>query len=90
VLLEQKVAVGKLGVKSKSGFYEYPLKKKKQTPIKMQEVLQQITHWYLDGVFDVYNKSICTKDELEHIVEEYMMIEKSPFELADEIGYTFR
>ena len=89
-LLERKVATGKLGVKSKSGFYEYPLKKKKRTPLEMQEVLQKITLWYLDGVFGVYNKSICTKDELEHIVKEYMMIEKSPFELADEIAYTFR
>ena len=86
-LLEEKVASGKLGIKSKSGFYDYPLKKSPQTPIEMPEILQKITHWYLDGVFDVYNKAICSKGELEHIVKEYMMIEKSPFKLAEEVGY---
>jgi len=88
VLLEQKVREGKLGVKSNSGFYEYPLKKSSQIRVVMPDVLQKITHWYLDGVFDAYEKNICSKEELEHIVEEYMMIEKSPFELAGEIGYT--
>ncbi len=86
-LLEQQVTAGKLGVKSKSGFYEYPLLKSEQLFVEIPEVLQKITHWYLDGIFDTYEESICTKDELEHIVKEYMMIEKSPFELADEIGY---
>ncbi len=88
VLLEQKVREGKLGVKSKFGFYEYPLKKSEQLLVEISEVLQKITYWYLDGIFDTYEKSICTKDELEHIVKEYMMIEKSPFELAMETGYT--
>ena len=86
-LLEQKVKAGKLGVKSNSGFYEYPLNKSSHFPVEIHEVLQKITQWYLEGVFNVFERSICNKDELEHIVKEYMIVEKSPFKLADEIGY---
>jgi len=90
-ILDQKVKEGKLGKKSNSGFYEYPLRKTTQNfeeKPEILEALQKITHWYLDGVFDVFNKSICTKNELEHIVKEYMMVEKGPFELASKFGYT--
>ena len=54
----------------------------------MDHVLQQITHWYLDGVFDTISNSSCTNDEMEHIVKTYMMVEKNPFDLAKEVGYT--
>jgi 3-hydroxybutyryl-CoA dehydrogenase len=90
-LLEAKVKEGKLGIKTASGFYEYPRKKTvpDNKPIeKMDHVLQQITHWYLDGVFDTISNSTCTNDEMEHIVKTYMMVEKNPFELAKEVGYT--
>ena len=90
-ILDQKVKESKLGKKSNSGFYKNPLRKTTQNleeKADMLEALQEITHWYLDGVFDTYKKTICTKDELEHIVKEYMMIEKNPFKLAGELGYT--
>ena len=87
LLLEQKVREGKIGAQSKSGFYGYPLKKDEYIPAKSTELLQKITHWYLDNVFEIFQKSICNKAELEHIVREYMSIEKSPFELAEEISY---
>ena len=86
-LLEEKVNAGKLGVKTKSGFYEYPLKNPSQSPEEIHEVLQTIVNWYLDSVFDAFQKSICTQVELEHIVREYMMIEKSPFKLAKAFNY---
>ena len=90
-VLGHKVKEGKLGKKSNSGFYKYPQSMTTQNfeeKPEIHEALQKITHWYLDGVFDVISKSICTKNELEHIVKEYMMVEKSPFELAGEFGYT--
>jgi 3-hydroxybutyryl-CoA dehydrogenase len=86
-LLEQKVSAGKLGVKSKSGFYDYPLKKSLQTPGEIHEALQTIVNWYLDSVFNTFQNSISTKIDLEHIIREYMMIEKSPFEIAKAFSY---
>ncbi|PLW95670.1 MAG: hypothetical protein C0591_10745 [Marinilabiliales bacterium] len=90
-LLEAKVNEGRLGIKTASGFYEYPRKKivpDIEPKKKMDHILQQITHWYLDGVYDTVRNSICTDDEMEHIVKAYMMVEKNPFVLAKEVGYT--
>jgi 3-hydroxybutyryl-CoA dehydrogenase len=90
-LLESKVDDGKLGIKKASGFFEYPRKKSisdHEINEKMDHVLQQIAHWYLDGVYDTVRNSICTDDEMDHIVKAYMMVEKNPFELAKEVGYT--
>ena len=89
-ILEQKVKEEKLGKKTKEGFYDYPVKTASSnteiTP-KQQDALLQITRWYLDGVFDVLNRKICIKKELEFLVTEYMQVEKSPFDLAKEVGY---
>jgi len=90
-VLDYKVKEGKLGKKSNSGFYKYPQSKTTQRfeeKPEMLEAIQKITHWYLDGVFGIFKNSICAKNELEHIVKEYMMVEKSPFKLAQEIGYS--
>jgi len=88
-LLEEKVNQGKFGVKSNSGFYDYPVTigQKPQEILDSTELVKKITAWYLDGVYDVLNRGICSKEELEHIVKEYMMVEKSPFDLAEEISY---
>lgn len=86
-LLEQKVSQGRLGVKSKMGFYEYPLKNPQPGALELPEVLQKIVHWYLDGVFGALEKSVCSKAELVHIVKEYMSVEKSPFEWVEAFGY---
>ncbi len=89
--LEEKVSQGNLGKKTKSGFYTYPLKTWSDESESLDEtvkraLLQKITGWYLDGVYDALKRNICSKDELEQIVKEYLMVEKSPFELAGERG----
>jgi 3-hydroxyacyl-CoA dehydrogenase len=89
-VLAQKVAEGRVGKKAKAGFYDYPLKNTAfDTEItrKKEEILHRITHWYLDGIFDVLNRNICSREELEQIVKEYMMTDKSPFDLAVETGF---
>jgi len=88
--LKQKVNQGKLGIKSNSGFYDYPVAIG-QKPLEISdstELVKKITAWYLDSVHDVLNSGICSKEELEHITREYMMVEKSSFDLAKEIGYS--
>jgi hypothetical protein len=35
----------------------------------------------------VLNRNICSRKELERIVKEYMMTDKSPFDLAVEVGF---
>ena len=89
-ILEQKVQQGELGVKSNVGFYKYPAPLKNQITetLNQPKLLKRITHWYLDGVYHAHRFAGLSKRELEHIVKEYMLIEKSPFELASEVGYT--
>lgn len=89
--LESKIADGGLGIKIQKGIYEPSVD---EIPLKDQNLgekvglLEKITKWYLDGVFEAIEKEQCSKSDLEHIVKEYMMVEKSPFELAEEKGYT--
>lgn len=60
----------------------------KQEIKERNELLEKISNWYLDGVYNTLENGVCSKTELDHIVKEYMLIEKSPFDLAKEIGYT--
>ncbi len=92
-MLGQKVKEGRLGKKTKAGFYDYPvhnLSSDDKILRKQKNVLQQITGWYLDGVFDVLNRKICNREELEFIVQEYMNTKISPFELAKNTEYDFK
>lgn len=89
--LEAKVKAGKLGKKTASGFYEYPRKENvsdAEWEVNNDHLLQQITHWYLEGVFKAVSNSACTKAEIAHVIKSYMMVEKNPFDLAQEVGYT--
>lgn len=90
-LLNEKQKSEKLRLKTKSGFYDYPIAKDESVPNDTDEsskFLEEITFAYLDGVFDVLNRGLCSQQELEQIILNYMMLEKSPFELANEVGYT--
>lgn len=78
-------------MKTKSGFYDYPISKNESETGDTDEsmkILEQITLAYLDGVFEMLNRGLCSQQELEQIILNYMMLEKSPFELANEVGYT--
>ena len=92
--LEEKVRNDKLGKKTKTGFYDYPLKpwsneSESLDETEKKEILKTITGWYLGGIYKVLEKSVCSKTDLEQIVKEYLMVEKSPFDLAEETGYVF-
>lgn len=89
--LEKNVKEGNPGVKTGKGFYNYPDKKEDKIITLKDEktILDQLTKWYLGPVFEVRRKGICTKEQIEHIVSEYMLTGKSPFILGEEYGFAF-
>ncbi len=89
-MLEQKVKEKKLGKKVSAGFYTYPVKTisgETELSRQTQRVLQQIISWYLEGIFEVLKRNICCRNELENIVREYLNTDKSPFKLAEKVGF---
>ena len=90
-MLEAKITNGQLGKKTAAGFYDYTGKKdlaENKVTKKNDALLRQIENWFLDGVYYALSTSVCTKNELNKVVQDYMMAEKKPFDLAEEIGYT--
>jgi 3-hydroxybutyryl-CoA dehydrogenase len=89
--LERKIYEGELGVRIKTGRYKPSVDDPalhRVSASDQAEILDKIYHWYLDGVFDALQRKIGSKDEIKVFVMDYMMVDKSPFELAEEIGYT--
>ncbi len=83
---------GNLGVKSGKGFYDYTLPHLDKKEISLQglqknNISNKLYEYYLEPVFEAINSGLCTKEQIEHIVKEYMDCDKSPFMLAKEIGY---
>ena len=89
--LKNLACQGKLGVKTKEGFYNYnntePEREKINNSLNAEKIMEMIYSWYLEPVFEVVKKGICTREEIEHIIEEYMNAHQSPFTLAENIGY---
>jgi 3-hydroxybutyryl-CoA dehydrogenase len=88
--LERKIYEGELGIRIKTGKYE-PSTEEPILQVSMSDhadLIDRINNWYLDGVFDALQGKIGSKDEIAAFVMDYMMVDKSPFELAEEIGFT--
>lgn len=85
-----------LGVKSGSGFYNYSNEPPKKTLLQdrtldisqLNRIKERLFRSYLTTIFETVQKGIINRKDMEYIVMEYMGIEKSPFELAKEIGFT--
>lgn len=83
-----------LGVKTGQGFYNYTHQDISRNfsgslseDLKEKEtILKQLYSWYLTPVFEAVAIEILTQQEADYIVKEYMGVERSPFELAKEIG----
>jgi 3-hydroxyacyl-CoA dehydrogenase len=86
----------RLGIKSGQGFYNYSKVPPQKTLLKdgiidisqRNRITERLFKSYLTTMFETVEKGILNQKEMEYIVMEYMGIEKSPFELAKEIGFT--
>ncbi len=89
--MKQLVDKNELGVKSGKGFYDYSTEKNDSDPgipenLKIL-IRDKIYQYYLEPLFEAVKSGILSKEQIEHIVKEYMDCDKSPFDLAEEIGY---
>jgi len=84
-----------LGVKTGKGFYNY-VEQKPPLDINFKDsldnpqqdlILKKIYSWYLTPIFEVVTNHILTQEETVHFIKEYMGLDKSPFDLAKEIGF---
>ena len=93
--LKKLIRGNHLGVKTGKGFYNYLEQKPARDlnfkdsldTVKREIILKKIYSLYLTPVFAVVTNHILTRQEAEHFVKEYMGLDKSPFDLAKEIGY---
>jgi len=88
--LERKIYEGDLGVRIKTGRHEPSAEEPvihRVSSSDQANLLDKIYHWYIDGVFMAYHQKLGSKDEIATFVMDYLMVDKSPFELAEEIGY---
>jgi 3-hydroxybutyryl-CoA dehydrogenase len=84
-----------LGVKTGRGFYDYTGRdsvrnKTLQNSLNTQSrniILKKMYGWYFKPVFETAANHVLTRNEADYIVKEYMGLDKSPFELAKEIGF---
>jgi len=80
-----------LGVKSGKGFYDYS-SGDSEADVFLPENLKtyirdRMYQYYLAPLFEAIKSGILNKKQIDHIVNEYLDTEKSPFDLANEIGY---
>lgn len=88
--MNEMVAAGKLGIKTKSGFYSY---EKPQTEVYFSktnetfyketkdDVLKKLKSYFLDSVNNVIDLNLYTAGELSFAVKDYMGIDYDPFPL---------
>jgi 3-hydroxybutyryl-CoA dehydrogenase len=85
------ISLGKLGVKTKSGFFDYNYKIDdsdfQQIEIDEKtrlEILKKLILRYYQSAKSIVDKKICSAETLEYAVKEYMSIDKGPFLTAAE------
>jgi 3-hydroxybutyryl-CoA dehydrogenase len=90
--LEELVKQNKLGIKTKEGFYNYQNEKASNNEINknknqyINNTIDKLKYIFINSSYKSVEKKICTFDEIEYAMKEYMGIEKGPIELSNEIG----
>lgn len=92
--LEELVKQNKLGIKTNHGFYDYSNNEKER---KIQNdnkninqyktaIINKLKYTFINSSYKYAENKICTLEEIEYAMKEYMGIEKGPVELSNEIG----
>ena len=80
---------GRLGQKSKAGFFDYTetIEKADEPEIKNEkELVDRLKLFYVLPIIDFVKKGICREDEIDHAFREYLSVEKGPVTMAKEMG----
>lgn len=89
--LEEMVRLNKLGIKTKSGFYNYSPHEKSDTTISdplndfsgyRVNAAELLWGCYIQSVNTVIQSSLCSRDELAFFVKDYLGMDTDPFTLS--------
>jgi len=87
--LEKLVKLDRLGLKNKKGFYSYPkdddfdinnFKENPQT-INTEDIENQLVEVYKKSARNIVDQGLCSKNDLEYSISQYMDTDISPFDL---------
>lgn len=85
------ISLGELGVKTKSGFYDYKIEHEAENFPQFSidksienEIIRKLINRYVLSAKSVVDKKICTYEMLDFAIKEYMSIDKGPFLTAAE------
>jgi 3-hydroxyacyl-CoA dehydrogenase len=86
--LEELVRLNRLGIKNKSGFYEYS-QPAEEMPINADTdkdheaykntVTKRLWDYYSSSISSVLESGVCTKDELKGYIKDYLGTDNDPF-----------
>lgn len=80
---------GRLGQKTKAGFYDYTegTDRAEEPEIKNEkDLVERLKLFYVLPILDFVKKGICKEEEIDHAFREYLSVEKGPVTLAKEMG----
>jgi 3-hydroxyacyl-CoA dehydrogenase len=80
---------GRLGQKSKAGFFDYSeiTEKVDEPALKNEkELVERLRLFYLLPIIEFARKGICSEDKIDHAFREYLSVDKGPVTMAKEMG----
>ena len=87
--LENLLGKGRLGQKSRAGFFDYTdVESKEEIPeIKNEsELVERLKLFYVLPIIDFVKKGICKEDEIDYAFREYLSVEEGPVMMAKKMG----